>query len=95
MRPVCVACQIEMRCEKNGVGIVEMIHVDGGSAEPYRLWSADRWRCPGCGQQMVVGYGREPMAEQYQPDFMARIAEVGGNVLLVYERLSDVPECVK
>lgn len=41
---VCVTCRREMRCERNGVG------VDFGGGHVY---PGDRFRCPGCGAQVI------------------------------------------
>ena len=64
MRPVCYACRVEMRCHKNGQAVV-----NGGS-----LWHGDVYRCPLCGVQVVVGFGREPISEEWRPDYGATVA---------------------
>jgi len=66
---VCVKCQVEMRPEKNGVGALLM-----AADAPYHLYDADLWKCPVCGIQAVLGFGKEPVAEAHEPDFMARLA---------------------
>lgn len=60
-RPVCVKCQIEMRPEKNGVGVLDM--ADFG---PYALWEADLWKCPSCSYEILTGFGQEPWAYHYE-----------------------------
>jgi len=42
---VCVGCKQEMRCDKNSVGW------DCGKGHVY---PADRFRCPGCGAQILA-----------------------------------------
>src|ERR1039458_5610600 len=53
-RPVCVKCHTEMRCEKNGVGVLDM----SSNEQPYQLWEADKFKCPGCGFEVVVGFAQ-------------------------------------
>lgn len=83
MKPICVPCQRFYRPRKNGIAFVEGAPaVNGAEAgtitphlwRPYKLWYGDLWRCRGCGAQIVVGTGRRPIAEQHDPDFLARIA---------------------
>lgn len=64
MRPICVTCKTFYRPEKNGVFFTEM--ADDG---PYRIWSGDLWKCPGCGGSIIVGVGRAPVSEHFAPDF--------------------------
>ena len=52
MRPVCVTCSVEMRCEKNEHGV----ELDCGFGSS-RFFSGDRYGCPQCNQQVVVGFG--------------------------------------
>lgn len=62
---VCAPCGVFMRIERNGVTVEEQTE-DG---EPYKLWDADKYRCPQCGHEIVSGFGREPIAEHYQPTY--------------------------
>jgi len=55
MRPICVPCRIEMRCEENGV-LIRDPEVGGF---PSTYWVADLWRCPVCGHQIITGRSRE------------------------------------
>lgn len=50
-RPVCVKCHFEMIPEENGVGLLDM-----ASFGPYKIWEADKYKCPGCGHEVVVGF---------------------------------------
>lgn len=61
--PVCAKCQVDMRCKKNGVGVVDM--ADFG---PCQVWDADLWECPKCGFQVVAGFGQKPIAYHYEPE---------------------------
>jgi hypothetical protein len=50
---------------KNGVA-VEELDEDGA---PYKLWRADRYGCADCGATVIVGFGRDPIAEHYQESY--------------------------
>lgn len=58
--PACVPCGRAMRCDKNDVTVI----IDGCQA-----WSGDRWKCLGCGALVVSGWGRGPLAEDFQGSF--------------------------
>ena len=61
---VCVKCQTEFKPSHNGTLVIET-----ASFGPYKVWNADTWKCPGCGSEVVAGFG-EPMREDhYRPDF--------------------------
>jgi hypothetical protein len=62
--PICVACQIEMRPAKNGF-VVELM----ASGESYQKWSTDKWACPNCGFEVVVGFARKPLAERFESGY--------------------------
>ncbi len=80
MKPICVPCKRFFRVKKNGYAFIEGMPkptphgAKPGNAEPenwapYKLWEGDRWECEGCGANIVVGVGRGPIAEHYQPTF--------------------------
>ena len=59
-------CGRFMRPEKNGVTVEERLE-DG---RPYKLWDADLWSCPECGNEVIAGFGAQPIVEHYQqPDY--------------------------
>ena len=62
--PVCAKCQVEMRPETNGIGVLDM--ADFG---PYQLWQADLWKCPVCGNEIIVGFAKEATTEHYLDGF--------------------------
>lgn len=77
-KPVCVPCQRFFRPKKNGFGWIEGMPIDNDTApgteqpenwRPYKVWMSDLWECQGCGSQIVVGHGGQPLAEHYQPEF--------------------------
>lgn len=51
--------------------------------EPYKLWTGDLWECQGCGARILSGFGREPIAEHYQPDFAQHVANLNADQLQV------------
>lgn len=62
---VCVSCGAFMRVKKNGVTVEEQTE----DSQPYKLWDADLYACPQCGTEVITGFGREPLAEHYQPTY--------------------------
>lgn len=85
MKPVCVTCQRFFRPKKNGTSFVEgkpapgVVNAVPGTArpedwKPYKLWLGDRWACDGCGAQIIVGVGFQPVCEHYKPDFADAVA---------------------
>jgi hypothetical protein len=68
IRPVCVACEVFYRPLKNGIFLLEQIKTTSGR-RPYKIWSADHWKCPGCGHEIVVGSGSKPVREDHAADF--------------------------
>jgi hypothetical protein len=83
LKPVCVPCQRFFRCEKNGYWLTEGMPngrhsytlptpIGKEAAEfwqPYKLWVGDKWRCEGCGAEIVVGVAGGPVSEHYKPEF--------------------------
>jgi hypothetical protein len=54
-----------MRVKQNGVTVEELL--DDG--RPYKLWDADLLECVECGIEIIGGFGLEPLAEHWQPDY--------------------------
>lgn len=71
MRPVCVGCAVEMRCVKNGAPVIE---TDENGVER-AAWAGDKYACPTCGQQIICGYGRQPMSERFRPGWDSDLSE--------------------
>lgn len=61
-------CGRFMVVKNNGMTVEELME-DGA---PYRLWDADLYQCPDCGAKVITGFGRAPLAEHYQPDYLAQ-----------------------
>jgi hypothetical protein len=53
-RPICVECRVEYSCEKNEV----LVNDPAVGEFPATYWYADRWICPGCNHQVIVGRGK-------------------------------------
>lgn len=92
MKPICVPCQRFFRPKKNGFYFIEAMPVAGqpspGTAEPerwtpYKVWSGDLWECEGCGTQVVVGVGREPLTEHYHTNFKELVERFNAGQLQV------------
>lgn len=54
-RPICVPCRVEYRAEKNGFVVGE---AEDAAGYPITMWRGDRYECPGCQHQIVVGFSR-------------------------------------
>jgi hypothetical protein len=77
---VCVACNRQMRPQKNGFEFVELVP-GCGVDRPYRLWSGDLWACQDCGARIIHTDPRQtPIAESYQPNFEERIQAANSTV---------------
>ena len=64
-RPICVPCAVEMRCEKNDQA------VNDRAIEPFpaTYWRGDRFKCPECSTEVVIGFGRacqEPIPDSIE-----------------------------
>ena len=89
MKPICVPCQRFFRPKKNGFYFIEGMQAVNGAKpgteepenwKPYKLWLGDLWACEGCGTEIVVGTGRPPIAEHYEPNFKKQIEETGATL---------------
>jgi len=72
---VLCGCGRFMQVRQNSV-TVEELHDDGTG---YRLWDADHYACPECGAEVITGFGRAPLAAEYQRNYSeqrARLAPI-------------------
>jgi len=60
----CASCKTMLRPRTNEIYVA--VESDG---QAYQIWCADLWECPDCGTQIILGYGREPIAEHYEDKF--------------------------
>lgn len=85
MKPICFPCQRFFKPIKNDFGFLEGIPEIGakaGTAEPekwrpYKLWSGDKWKCLGCGAEIIVGFGLEPISVHHEKDFEEKVKSFG------------------
>lgn len=67
LKPVCVPCQRFFRCVHTGFNFTEGMPIDHaapGTAEPekwlpYKIWASDKWKCEGCGAEILSGFGQK------------------------------------
>lgn len=81
-KPVCIPCKRFFRCVHTGFTFTEGMPEKGalpGTKEPekwkpYKLWSGDKFRCDGCGAEIICGFGQDPIRVQHEKDF-SRVAK--------------------
>jgi hypothetical protein len=82
MKPICVPCQRFYKPEKCGIHFLEGMQIKQpagrGNTEPeawapYKLWVGDKWRCAGCGAEIIVGTGPRPLGEHFEADFQEKL----------------------
>jgi len=84
--PICVKCEVEFRPEKNGIYVQEMCHED---KETYKVWCADKWKCPICGAEIVVGFATNPLFGNWNEDCKERTEKLiasGAVIIRNYEQ---------
>ena len=62
---LCVKCQVELRPETNHFIVLEK--------EANRIIEADKWKCPGCGIEIVAGFASTGL-EFWQKGFADELA---------------------
>ena len=67
-RPVCPRCERELHPEENGVGVLDM-----ANGRAYEVYDADLWKCPGCGMEVVGGFGNKAISAHYEENFQRMI----------------------
>lgn len=68
-RAICVRCRRPYRPEKNGiVAHVYEKRIDGANTYYYSI-EADKWRCPRCGHEVIVGFATNPFNFNYESDY--------------------------
>lgn len=78
LKPICVPCRRFFRCVKHGHYFTEGMPASNGAKpgneepsrwKPYKLWAGNKWRCEGCGAEIVSGFGTSPIRIQHEMDF--------------------------
>ena len=62
--PICVDCQIDMLPLKNSF-IVEVM----AGARPHMKVAADKYGCPNCGIEIVVGFAPKPLTTELDENY--------------------------
>lgn len=42
---------------------------------PYKLWTSDKWKCGGCGHQILIGVPSHPWAEHFEHDYAQQVEQ--------------------
>ena len=64
--PCCVDCRTGYVPLKNDIVVLETMDDD---LRPYKWWCADLVECPKCKHRIIVGFGKNHIAEHYEPGF--------------------------
>lgn len=83
VKPICCACRRFYRPERTGLSFIEGMPQRSdtppglGAREsewvPYKLWSGDVWKCPGCGHELISGTGSIPIAVVHEDGFAEKV----------------------
>ena len=84
LKPICVPCHRFYRPEKTGFTFLEGMPTlgarpgleDAHKWKPYKLWQGDKWKCEGCGHEIIVGTGRNAWDEHYTESFKATVKDL-------------------
>jgi hypothetical protein len=71
-RVACLTCRRFFAPKRIGVYAEECFEDGGG----YKVWAADLLACPGCGTEVLAGFGAGPIAEHYQDGYAATRARL-------------------
>ncbi len=75
-KPICVKCEVEFNFEEAGVVIAEMFEQN---KEIYKLWSADLFKCPICGVEIVSGFGYGAFKHHADGDLNIMLEKIRNN----------------
>jgi len=64
--PCCVDCKTGYVPLKNDIVVLETMNA---KPTPYKLWAADLVECPKCNHRVIIGFGKNHIAEHYEPGF--------------------------
>lgn len=88
MKLVCHSCGLPMKIEATGIALIETFQYP---PEPYKVWRADQYCCPGCGH--VATYtDAQPELNHFDSDFAERMRSIlnVGLYTVSYERLAYI-----
>jgi len=85
MKPICIPCQRFFRPVKSGFYFLEGFpqgaarpgKSDADRWKPYKLWAGDKWRCEGCGAEIISGTGTRPISEHFESEFATLVESCG------------------
>lgn len=80
-QPLCVKCQVYLKCEKNEVRVLQTWSEE---KKPDVVYYADLFKCPKCGYEIITGFGWEPILYWFDPDFNKKLTGEDGPVFLVH-----------
>lgn len=63
-KPVCLPCAREMLCTRVGARI-EFTRREGKAQRDYQVFSADVYKCSGCGAEVAARYASHPLWEHF------------------------------
>ena len=69
MKPICASCSVFYRPHRNGTYFTECMQSADRGWRPYKVWMGDMWKCPSCGNEIIIGVGRDPLREHYEDHF--------------------------
>ena len=86
-KPICVKCEVEFKVEENGINVVEMFQKN---KEIYRIWSADKWKCPLCDTEIVFGFGVTPLVQNGEDTnaYLQGLIDNHATIIFNYEQQS-------
>jgi len=65
--PICASCAQEMRCKKNDFPVKDK----ASGSFPSTVWLGDLFKCPSCGTEIVVGFGKGQPGPEADPRDLA------------------------
>lgn len=84
MNPVCVPCEVEME----GLTYGARVRTHDDDRQPVAIWSGEEFTCPVCEREIIIDFGRIPVAEPHHEHFAAD----GEHALDVFP--ASVPESI-
>lgn len=70
MTPICVECKLSMRCAQN-----DFVVRDPAFSTESTVWLGDKFQCPECEKEIVVGFGGSRLASNCDPAMVAEALE--------------------
>ena len=87
-KAICVKCKIEYKPFKNGVYVAEMFRGN----KIYKIWHSDIWQCPICKNEIVLGFGQNPIAHHFGTEKVEKLKDK--IEAYAYEKVSEALEAL-